>query len=61
VGCHGANAQGGVGPKLAGESPPFDRFVRTVRSGRDAMPAFTASQVSDAELQQIYDYLRSLR
>jgi cytochrome c550 len=59
--CHGATAQGGIGPKLAGLTLSFDQFTRMVRTGADPMPAFPPGAVSDAELQLIYNYLRSLR
>jgi len=61
AGCHGANGQGGVGPKIAGLSLSYAEFSAVVRAGAPPMPAFTPAQVSDAELQQIYAYLRSLQ
>jgi mono/diheme cytochrome c family protein len=60
AGCHGANAEGGVGPKLAGTSLSLDRVKNTVRNGRGGeMPAFSADQVSDADIANIYAWLKS--
>ena len=60
VGCHGANAEGGVGPKLAGTSLPFDQVKNTARNGKGvAMPKFSAGQISDQGLADIYAWLKS--
>jgi mono/diheme cytochrome c family protein len=58
--CHGTNAEGGSGPKLAGTGLSFDQVLLRVRTGASSMPAFTEDQVSDLELQHIYAWLRSL-
>jgi mono/diheme cytochrome c family protein len=60
AGCHGPNAEGKIGPRLAGTGLSFDAVLLRVRTGKAPMPAFTADQVSDLELQQIYTWLRSL-
>ena len=58
--CHGANAEGSIGPKLAGTPLPFDTVKNTVRNGRGAgMPKFSADQVSDADIANIYAWLKS--
>jgi mono/diheme cytochrome c family protein len=59
AGCHGASAQGGTGPSLAGTSLPFADFQAVVRRGTGGMPAFSASQMSDPMLRAIYDWLRA--
>jgi mono/diheme cytochrome c family protein len=59
-GCHGAQAQGNIGPRLAGTVLEFDEVLLRVRAGKAAMPAFTEEEVSDLELQHIYAWLRSL-
>jgi hypothetical protein len=59
-GCHGAQAQGDFGPRLAGTGLSFDQVLLRVRTGKGAMPAFTPDQISDLELRQIYAWLRSL-
>ncbi len=60
VGCHGAQAQGGIGPKLAGTALEVDEVLLRVRAGKDPMPAFSEEEVSDLEVQHIYAWLRSL-
>jgi len=60
IGCHGANAEGSVGPKLAGTSLSLDKVVQTVRNGKGGgMPQFNTSMVSDKELADIYAWLKS--
>jgi hypothetical protein len=60
IGCHGAQAQGDIGPRLAGTGLSFDQVLLRVRTGKAPMPAFSEEQVSDLELQHIYAWLRSL-
>jgi cytochrome c550 len=58
--CHGPNAEGGVGPKLAGITIPLDRFTNTVRNGRGGeMPAFSADQISNTDIANIYAWLKT--
>ena len=61
VACHGANAEGRVGPKIAGTSLSQSAVASTVRSGKSggAMPAFDASRVSDEDVANIYAWLQS--
>ena len=59
-GCHGAAAQGDIGPKLAGTDLDIDQVLLRVREGKGAMPAFDEDQVSDLEVQHIYAWLFSL-
>jgi mono/diheme cytochrome c family protein len=60
IGCHGAEAEGDVGPKLAGTILEFDEVLLRVRTGKAPMPAFSEAEVSDLELQHIYAWLKSL-
>jgi mono/diheme cytochrome c family protein len=60
IGCHGAKAEGGIGPRLAGTGLSFDQVLLRVRTGAAPMPAFTEDEISDLELQHIYAWLRSL-
>lgn len=60
VACHGDNAEGKIGPKIAGTGLTFAEVLHQVRQPRGQMPPFSAQQVSDAEVQQIYTYLESL-
>jgi mono/diheme cytochrome c family protein len=60
IGCHGAMAQGGIGPTLAGTSLDFEEVLLRVRTGKAPMPAFTEQEVTDMELRNIYAWLESL-
>jgi mono/diheme cytochrome c family protein len=60
MGCHGTNAEGGIGPRLAGTGLSFDQVLLRVRTGAAPMPAFTEDEVSDLEVQHIYAWLRGL-
>ena len=66
--CHGIDAQGGVvGQALTGE--PLEEFIEKVREGEGGsnygarmsfMPARTQAELSDAEIEAIFDYVGSL-
>lgn len=66
VGCHGANGEGGVGPKLAGQAE--DALVaklKTYRSGKEigpmsAMMIPNAQQLSDDEIEAVSNYITTL-
>jgi ubiquinol-cytochrome c reductase cytochrome c subunit len=59
--CHGREAQGGAGtgPKLGPDPIPFGAFVFQVRTPRDQMPPYTAKVLSDAQLADIYAFVKS--
>jgi mono/diheme cytochrome c family protein len=59
-GCHGAQAMGDIGPRLAGTVLQFDEVLLRVRAGKGDMPAFGEVEVSDLELRHIYAWLESL-
>jgi len=52
AGCHGANAESLERGELS-----LDRLQRVVRRGEEEMPAFSTAQLSDADLQAIYEWL----
>ncbi len=58
--CHGANAEGGFGPALAGAPivENADQFASIVKNGLGAMPPF--AQLSDQEIADLRAYLGSL-
>ncbi len=58
--CHGAQAEGGIGSTLAGTPLTFDEFTYFVRVGKGVMPPYTTSQISDAQVRAMYDWLESL-
>ncbi len=59
--CHGYEGQGGVGPKLApGPLRPWPAFSTFVRTTSGDMPPFTARNLTDQELADIYAYMSSI-
>lgn len=56
--CHGQNAEGGVGPALAGIIG--EQAVDMVRNGDNVMPAFSVDMLSEDDLTAIVTYLQSL-
>lgn len=60
--CHGTVAQGGVisGPRLAHTALPFAAVLQQLRVPQNAMPPYEASVVSDADVANIYAWLKSL-
>jgi molybdopterin-containing oxidoreductase family iron-sulfur binding subunit len=59
--CHGAKAQGGIGPALAHNALPFEQYQKIVREGKGAMPPFAPSQISDQELKNLYDFTKAVQ
>ena len=60
--CHGREAPGGgaAGPRLAGRVSPWPAFSRYVRRPTEEMIPYTAKVLPDAELADIYAWLRSI-
>ncbi len=58
--CH-PNGQAGVGPALAGKNLSADRIKAQVRNGGGGMPAFSSSQISDQQLNDLVAYVQSLK
>ena len=59
--CHGYEAQGSnaTGPRLGPRPIAFAAFSRYVRQPTGQMPPYTAKVVSDADLANIYAFVRS--
>ena len=59
--CHGVNAGGGAGPRLAGNARLRDEAMvrNTVQYGRGMMPGF-GSLLSDDELERLVSYVMGL-
>ncbi|WP_298232474.1 cytochrome c [uncultured Azohydromonas sp.] len=51
--CH----ETGIGPVITGRNLPAAFYVAMARSGRNAMPAFRVSDIDDATLQALGEYL----
>jgi mono/diheme cytochrome c family protein len=59
--CHGREGQGGAaGPKLAPKPLPQEALMKYVRNPSGQMPPYTTKVVKDAELADIYAFLRSI-
>jgi ubiquinol-cytochrome c reductase cytochrome c subunit len=61
--CHGTVGQGGlvaVGPRVALVPRSVESFIGYVRKPSGRMSAYSAAVLSDAELTDIYAYLRTL-
>jgi len=60
--CHGADGQGGIGPKLAGEVtsafPDVEDQIVVVTDGRSSMPSF-GDRLSEEEIAQVVEYTRT--
>jgi mono/diheme cytochrome c family protein len=62
--CHGSQAQGGTGPtagpQIASPTITLPMFIDRVRNPKPPMPPFSAGQVSDAALSDVYAFLKSI-
>src|SRR5262245_22403536 len=54
--CHGTSGEGAFGPDLAGRRLSVAHFVHAVRKPWGIMPAYLASQITDAELADMVAY-----
>ena len=59
--CHGFEAQGGAGARLAPRPIAFAAFSKYVRQPSGEMPPYTSKVVTDKELADIYAFLQSIR
>lgn len=58
--CH-PNGEEDVGPRLIGRNMAASEVRTIVRSGRDTMRAISPARLSDAELEDVFAYLRTIR
>jgi mono/diheme cytochrome c family protein len=58
--CHGFSGQNGSGARLVPMRMTEEAFSTVVRKGRRQMPHFTAKVLSDAQLSEIYGYIKTL-
>jgi mono/diheme cytochrome c family protein len=61
--CHGTQGQGSpvTGPKLAPNPLPYDSLSAFVRTSNGPMPPFRESILPNADLEDIYAYLQSIK
>lgn len=57
--CHGYDAQGVPGRRLAPNPLPWPAFSNFVRTSPGEMPTFTAQVLPDSDLADIHAWLRS--
>ena len=58
--CHGDRAQGDVGPSLVPMTMDFDELLARVRQGGGEMPSISKTTITDDEVKQVLEYLKSL-
>jgi mono/diheme cytochrome c family protein len=60
--CHGTEGQGSAitGPKLAPDPIPYDALSAFIRSSSRNMPPFREAILPNADLEDIYAYLKSI-
>jgi mono/diheme cytochrome c family protein len=60
--CHGTEGQGSqvTGPKLAPDPLPYDALSAFVRTSSGPMPPFREAILPNADLEDIYAYLKSI-
>ena len=58
--CHGYAAHGGTGPRLAPRPMAYAAFSKYTRQPTGEMPPYTTKVVTDAQLADIYAFLRSI-
>jgi len=59
--CHGAEGQGGKGPRLVPYEFTYEQALEQIRHPLCDMPPMPPSQVSDEEVAQIVAYLKTLK
>lgn len=59
--CHGRDGEGAFGPDLAGRGLSSSQFLKAVRKPWGVMPAFTESQLTDAEAANLAAYFATLQ
>ncbi len=58
--CHGANAGGRIGPSLAGTTLSLEQFTLAIRQTRPPKPAFSETELSAADVRDLYAWVSSL-
>ena len=58
--CHGEDAKGDQGPSLLPMTLEYEELLAKVRQGGGEMPAITKAKMTDDEVKQVLEYLKSL-
>jgi mono/diheme cytochrome c family protein len=58
--CHGDDARGDAGPALVPLQIEYDELLAKVREGGGEMPPISTKTLSDDDVKQIFNYLKSL-
>jgi mono/diheme cytochrome c family protein len=60
--CHGNNGDDGKGPRIAGLSMSYGRFLKRLRHAETAiMPEYPQEKISDQDAADILAWLKSLK
>jgi mono/diheme cytochrome c family protein len=59
--CHAPEGRGGQGPTLVPFDWSYEKALDLIRHPLCDMPAFSESDLSDAEIAQIVAYLRTMK
>lgn len=60
--CHGSQGQGGGEyPRIPGTKADVAAYKAYVRVGKGEMPAFSATQISDADLEKDFTWMTTVR
>ena len=59
--CHGAEGRGGTAPRLVPFQWSEQRALDLIRNPECDMPPIPASEVSDAQVAQIVQYLKTIK
>jgi mono/diheme cytochrome c family protein len=59
--CHGDQAAGRIGPKLARTSLSAEAVAKVVRAGQGSMPAYKTDKLNDADLAAVYAWLQTFQ
>jgi mono/diheme cytochrome c family protein len=58
--CHGSDGQGGAGAKIAPNPPAYTTLRNYVRKPTGGMPPYLSKSLPDADLADIFAYLKTI-
>ena len=59
--CHGEEGRGGQGPSLVPFKMSYEKALDLIRHPECEMPAFSESDLSDEQVAQIVNYLKTIK